>query len=278
VGVQRLPEWVTNRSGESKKTHEIKRLLRARGLHTVCESAMCPNMGECFARETATFLILGAHCTRHCAFCAVGHRRPTTVDPEEPAKIAEAARELNLKHVVITSVTRDDLPDGGSGHFVETICALRRELPHSTIEVLTPDFQGDRGAIRAVAEAGPDIFNHNVETVPRLYPAIRSSADYRRSLDLLLHVKGCAPELPTKSGLMVGLGENEDEVIAVMRDLRDVGCELLTIGQYLRPRRENVPVVEYVPKERFVEYERLGYELGFQMVMSEPLVRSSFRA
>jgi len=276
--LQRLPAWVTNRSGTSETTHKIKRILRSRGLHTVCESALCPNLGECFARETATFMILGDHCTRDCAFCAVGRDRPETVDREEPMKIAVTARELHLKHVVITSVSRDDLPDGGSGHFAETVRAVKEEVPGATVEILTPDFGGDREAIRVAAESGADIYNHNVETVPRLYSEIRSCADYRRSLDLLFHVKWCAPELPTKSGFMVGLGENPDEVVAVMRDLRDVGCEILTVGQYLRPRKKNVPVVEYVPQERFAEYERTGYELGFHVVMSGPLVRSSFHA
>ncbi|NOY53749.1 MAG: lipoyl synthase [Deltaproteobacteria bacterium] len=276
--VQRLPDWVTNRAGTSEATHQVKRILRAKGLHTVCESALCPNQGECFARETATFMILGDHCTRDCAFCAVGHERPGTLDAEEPMKIAAAVRELHLKHVVITSVTRDDLSDGGSLHFSETVRVVKSEVPGVTVEILTPDFGGDREAIRVAAVSGADIYNHNVETVPRLYPEVRSRADYRRSLDLLFYVKWCATELPTKSGFMLGFGEQPDEVISVMRDLRDVGCEILTIGQYLRPRKKNVPVVEYVPQERFAEYERIGYELGFQVVMSGPLVRSSFHA
>jgi len=278
MAVERLPAWVTNRAGTSEATHQVKRILRAKGLHTVCESALCPNQGECFARETATFMILGDHCTRDCAFCAVGHARPAIVDAEEPAKIAAAVRELHLKHVVITSVTRDDLPDGGSGHFAETVRVVKREAPGVTVEILTPDFGGDREAIRRAAVSGADIYNHNVETVPRLYPEVRSQADYRRSLDLLFQVKWCAPEVPTKSGFMLGFGEEPDEVVSLMRDLRDVGCEILTIGQYLRPRKKNVPVVEYVPQERFAEYERIGYELGFPVVMSGPLVRSSFHA
>lgn len=278
MAVQRLPAWAINRSGTSETTHRIKRILRSKGLHTVCESALCPNLGECFARETATFMILGDHCTRECSFCAVGYSHPETVDIEEPVKITATVRELHLKHVVITSVTRDDLPDGGSAHFAETVRAVKRGVPDVTVEILTPDFGGDREAIRVAAESGPDIYNHNVETVPRLYPEIRSHADYRRSLDLLFHVKWCAPELPTKSGFMLGFGENSDEVVSVMRDLRDVGCEVLTVGQYLRPRKKNVPVVEYVSQDRFTEYERIGYELGFQLVMSGPLVRSSFHA
>ncbi len=275
---QRLPEWVTNRRRDPDSIHEIKRMLRGKKLHTVCESAMCPNLGECFSRKTATFMILGNNCTRDCAFCAVGHEQPGPVDPEEPQKIMEAARELGLHHAVITSVTRDDLPDGGSRQFAACIDCLREEVDGATIEVLTPDFQGDREAIQCVVEAGPDIYNHNLETVQRLYPKVRSSAHYQRSLDLLFHVKWCSPKLLTKSGIMVGLGEREDEVIAVLRDLRDVGCDLVTIGQYLRPRKKNLAVQEYIPVEQFKRYEQIGTELGFQQVMSGPLVRSSFHA
>jgi len=223
-------------------------------------------------------MILGDACTRDCAFCAVAHTAPKPVDSEEPAGIVAAVRELGLRHVVITSVTRDDLPDSGSGQFAETIHRLRREVPEVTIEVLTPDFHGDREAIERVVSAGPDIYNHNLETVPRLYPKVRSLADYRGSLDLLLYVKWCRSDLLTKSGIMVGLGETEDEMIALMRDLREVGCDILTVGQYLRPGKENIPVVEYLPEERFADYERIAYDLGFRMVMSGPLVRSSFHA
>ena len=275
---QRLPEWVSKGSGDGEAVHRIKKLLRARKLHTVCESALCPNLGECFSRNTATFMILGNECTRACGFCAVGSDVPGDVDPEEPKRIAQAARELGLKHIVITSVTRDDLADGGSAQFAETIRVVRDRMPESTIEVLTPDFQGDRDAIRTVVEAGPNIYNHNLETVPRLYTEVRSLADYRRSLDLLFYVKWCNKDLLTKSGMMLGLGETRDEVISVMRDLKDVSCDLLTIGQYLRPRKENIPVVSYVSVDQFVEYEEIGREMGFLQIMSGPLVSSSFHA
>jgi lipoic acid synthetase len=278
MSTQRLPTWVTNRNGDAVSMHRIKRMLREKKLHTVCESAKCPNLGECFTRDTATFMILGNHCTRACGFCAVGHSRPGPLDPEEPQRIVEAARSLRLRHIVITSVTRDDLPDGGSRHFAETVRCLRREIPDASIEVLTPDFRGDPEAIRSVVEAGPDVYNHNLETVSRLYPEVRSSADYRMSLDVLSRVKQLDSRLLTKSGMMVGLGETEDEVIEAMRDLRDMGCDLFTIGQYLRPRKGNLPVVEYIPEEKFAQYERIGYELGFRRVMSGPLVRSSFHA
>lgn len=275
---ERLPRWVAGVRGDPARIRAIKRLLRSNGLHTVCESARCPNLGECFSQRTATFMILGNDCTRKCAFCAVGHGEPAVVDPGEPLRITEAAGELGLRHVVVTSVTRDDLPDGGSGHFAETIRCLRAGYSEATIEVLTPDFRGDGSAVRRVSEAGPDIYNHNVETVPRLYSRVRPAANYRRSLELLLLVKRCRPELKTKSGIMVGLGETREEVISVMQDLRGVGCDLLTVGQYLRPGKRNLPVVEYLPKERFTEYAQIGYASGFRQVMSGPLVRSSFHA
>ncbi len=256
----------------------MKRLLRKRGLHTVCESARCPNLGECFARDTATFMILGDACTRRCGFCAVLHQTPVPVDRNEPAQIVQAVGELGLKHVVITSVTRDDLPDGGSAHFAETVRRLRQEVPSVTIEVLTPDFGGRPEAIDGVLAAGPDIYNHNLETVPRLYPTVRGGADYDRSLALLAQVKRSRVGCLTKSGIMVGLGETSDEVAAVMGDLRAVGCDVLTVGQYLRPRKENLPVVEYVSPEQFEAYERIAAALGFSVVLAGPLVRSSFRA
>jgi len=275
---KRLPEWVRNRRGDPDSIRRIKRMLRGMNLHTVCESALCPNLGECFSRNTATFMILGNRCTRRCAFCAVEHEQPLPLDHGEPERVAAAAKEMGLKHVVVTSVTRDDLPDGGSAQFAETIRCLRAGIPDATIEALTPDFQGNQEAIRCAAEAGPDIYNHNIETAPRLYPTVRSSADYRRSLDLIRRVKVYRQDLSTKSGIMVGLGETGDEVVAVMRDLRDMECDLLTVGQYLQPGKANLPVAEYIPEERFAEYERIGYELGFRQVMSGPLVRSSYHA
>ncbi len=276
--IKRLPPWVTTRAGNAEATHRMKRLLRKRGLHTVCESARCPNLGECFARHTATFMILGDACTRRCGFCAVAHDAPSPVEREEPAQIVRAVRELRLKHVVITSVTRDDLPDGGSAHFAETVRRLRREVSAVTIEVLTPDFGGRSEDIGRVVAAGPDIYNHNLETVPRLYPTVRVRGDYARSLALLAQVKGSGAGCLTKSGIMVGLGETSEEVAAVMGDLRAVGCDVVTVGQYLRPRKENLPVSEYVSPEQFEAYERMGIALGFSVVLAGPLVRSSFRA
>ncbi len=276
--IKRLPPWVTTRAGSAEAAHRMKRLLRKRGLHTVCESARCPNQGECFSRDTATFMILGDACTRRCGFCAVSHEAPAPVDRQEPAQVVEAVRELRLKHVVITSVTRDDLRDGGSAHFAETVHLLRRDVPAVSIEVLTPDFSGRSEAIARVVAAGPDIYNHNLETVPRLYPTVRAQADYARSLALLAQVKQSGAGCLTKSGIMVGLGERSEEVAAVMADLRAVGCDVITVGQYLRARKENLPVCEYVPPRQFEFYKRMGIAVGFSVVFAGPLVRSSFRA
>jgi len=271
----RHPEWIkVNLSG----THETKRVLRRYGVNTVCEEARCPNIGKCFRKNTATFMILGDRCTRRCGFCAVNSSRPLPPDPEEPLRVAEAAHALGLDYVVITSVTRDDLADGGASQFVRTIRELRNTIPDIRIEVLTPDFRGDLNALKAVVMERPDVFNHNVETVPRLYPEVRPGADYNRSLMLLEKVKEIDPELPTKSGIMVGLGETESEVLEVMRDLRDAGCELLTIGQYLQPKKENIPVVEYIRPEIFERYRDEGYRMGFKSVVSSPLARSSMDA
>jgi lipoic acid synthetase len=247
-------------------------------LNTVCESALCPNLGECFARRTATFMILGKVCTRNCRFCAVEGGQPELLDPEEPRRVAEAATRLGLKHVVVTSVTRDDLPDGGAGQFAATIQALREKLPYAIIEVLTPDFQGERKAIASVVEAQPHIFNHNVETVPRLYPRVRPEADYRRSLEVLRTVKELAPSIYTKSGLMVGLGETREEVEQVMADLREINCDILTIGQYLRPSPQHLEVKEFIPPEVFDYYAEAGRKMGFLYVASAPFVRSSYNA
>jgi lipoic acid synthetase len=275
---KRLPPWLRSRYSRSSEIHQVKSHLRKRGLHTVCESAMCPNIFECFSKPTATFMIMGDVCTRNCGFCAVAGGMPESLDPHEPVKIAQTARELALKHVVVTSVTRDDLPDGGALHFAATVRAIRDQAPQATVEVLTPDFGGDAEAIETVVRSGPHVFNHNLETVPRLYGRVRPQARYRCSLEVLRYAKELDGGLLTKSGLMVGLGEEESEVFQVMRDLREVGCDMLTIGQYLRPSREHLPVVEYIHPDRFERYGEMGEKLGFLHVASAPLVRSSFNA
>ncbi|CAG1064950.1 lipoyl synthase [uncultured bacterium] len=275
--MKRLPSWAKKTLGPLGALHEMKSILRKRNLHTVCESARCPNIGECFSKPTATFLILGDVCTRTCAFCSVDKRaRPLIVDPEEPMNIAVTAKELGLRHVVVTSVTRDDLPDGGAGHFALTIKAIRDNISRILIEVLTPDFRGNEGALSVVFEACPDIFNHNLETVPSLYSLVRPQADYRRSLVVLAASKRAG--LITKSGIMVGLGETPSEVREVLKDLKDAGCDAVTIGQYLRPTRENLEVREYIEPEVFKEYEEFGKALGLRHVYSGPFVRSSYNA
>lgn len=254
-------------------------LLTSLNLHTVCQSAHCPNRGECFSSRRATFMILGNICTRNCRFCAVEGGQTLSLDPEEPGRVAEASSRLGLRHVVITSVTRDDLPDGGARHFRDTILEVYRLLPQATVEVLTPDFQGSLSSLKLIVfEGHPRIFNHNLETVPRLYPGVRPEADYRRSLDVLRMVKELDGGIYTKSGLMVGLGESKDEVIRVMKDLRSVNCNLLTIGQYLSPSRNHLPVEEFILPEVFEEYGRAGEEMGFLSVASSPFVRSSYNA
>ena len=274
---RRVPPWARKKYniGELAK---VKAELRGLGLHTVCESARCPNIGECFKKPTATFMILGDTCTRACRFCSVGKGRPLPPDPDEPRNIAEAVRKLGLKHAVITSVTRDDLPDGGAGHFAAVVRLLREELPGLIIEVLTPDFKGSEDSLRSVIEAGPHIFNHNLETVPRLYKTVRPQAIYERSLAVLRKAKELDSKVYTKSGIMVGLGETEDEVLALMRDLREAGCGLLTIGQYLRPMKENIEVAEYVLPEVFERYAEAGRAMGFVSVAASPFVRSSYNA
>ncbi len=253
-------------------------LLADLELHTVCQEARCPNLAECFGAGTATFLILGDRCTRACRFCAVGHGPPQPLDEAEPERVAEAAFRLGLQHVVITSVTRDDLPDGGAGAFAATIRAVRRRLPDACVEVLIPDFGGSNAALEEVVNARPDVLNHNLETVPRLYPLVRPRADYRRSLSVLAQTKALAPQIVTKSGLMVGLGERVSEVMQVMADLRAVGCDLLTIGQYLQPTERQLPVARFIPPEEFDGYRETGEAMGFAGVAAGPLVRSSHQA
>jgi len=257
---------------------QLKQLVEDLQLHTVCESAACPNIGDCWNRRTATFMILGNVCTRRCGFCAVQKGGPLPVDYDEPRRVAEACAALGLKFAVITSVNRDDRKDGGAELFALTIHAIRERIPGCGVEVLVPDFQGSHAAMDLVLEAAPDILNHNTETVPRLYRQVRLGARYERSLDMLAYVKTAAPNTPTKSGLMLGLGETLDEVAAVMRDLRASKVDILTLGQYLRPSAKHLPIIRYVPVEEFDELKRLGYEMGFRHVESGPLVRSSFHA
>ncbi|MBZ0157221.1 MAG: lipoyl synthase [Alphaproteobacteria bacterium] len=271
----RLPEWIRTKA---TGLHSTKNLLRTHRLSTVCEEARCPNQGACFAKPTATFMILGDRCTRDCAFCSVSSGAPSAVDPHEPERVAEAAAELGLRYVVVTSVTRDDLPDGGAAQFASTIRAIRRRLPDARVEVLIPDFKGDREALRVVLAAEPDVFNHNMETVKRLYPLVRPQADYARSLGVLRDAKELAPSLRTKSGLMLGFGETVEELKELFGDLRSAGCTMLTIGQYLRPTKKNLPVVEYIKPEIFEELKELALVSGFDFVASGPLVRSSMNA
>jgi lipoyl synthase len=271
----RLPEWVRKPRTDFGSLHHLKSDLRRRGLHTVCESARCPNIHECFSRGAATFMILGDGCTRACGFCAVPKGRPP-LDPNEPENVARMAAEMKLRYVVITSVNRDDLADGGSRHFAETVCAVRRTLPEARVEVLTPDFRGDLAAVERVLIAGPDVFNHNVETVPRLYRRVRPQADYRQSLRVLEFARERGAL--TKSGFMVGLGETAEEVHALLRDLRQAGTQIVTIGQYLQPTRRNLPVAAYIEPRAFEAYREYGLRLGFDMVFSGPLVRSSYMA
>jgi lipoic acid synthetase len=252
--------------------------MRDLGLHTVCEEAQCPNIGECWHHGTATFMILGEVCTRACAYCAVSHGRPAAADPGEAARVGRAIETLGLTYVVITSVDRDDLPDGGAGIFADTISETRARRPECRIEVLIPDFQGKETSLHTVLDARPDVLNHNVETVPRLYRMARSGGRYSRTIELLDRSRRYAPEIPTKTGLMVGLGEEHDELVATFKDLRGAGCQILTIGQYLRPSSEHAPMVRYYHPDEFRELKRIALELGFVHVESGPLVRSSYHA
>lgn len=272
------PDWLTLRAFDPEALSSIKRLLDGNNLHTVCEDAACPNIGECFAGKTCTFMILGNICTRNCSFCAVAHGRPHDPDPDEPRKVAAAARKLGLRHVVVTSVTRDDLEDGGAGHFAATINALHALHSRTTVEVLIPDFQGRDECLGKVIGAKPDVINHNMETVPRLYSSVRPQARYERSLEVLGRVHEFGGGIISKSGLMLGLGEKKDEIIGVMKDLRTVHCDVLTLGQYLSPSSDHHPVAEYVSPAAFKEMEDIGYELGFVKVYAGPLVRSSYHA
>jgi len=274
------PSWIRAKTGNSNgRFGEIKRLLREQSLHTVCEEAACPNIGECFGRGTATFMILGDLCTRRCPFCDVGHGKPLPPDPDEPHKLAESVARLGLKYVVITSVNRDDLSDGGAQHFVSVVRSVRELSPATRIEILVPDFRGCiQTAIDILGDALPDVLNHNVESVPRLYRAVRPGADYGHSLKLLRTFKASYPQVTTKSGLMVGLGEDDDEVIAVMADLRTHMVDMLTVGQYLAPSPYHLPVVRYALPERFAHFEQEALAMGFIAAACGPMVRSSYWA
>lgn len=273
----RLPVWIAERKLHLGRLREVRQVVRAGGLHTVCDEARCPNRGECFSRRTATFLIMGDTCTRSCRYCSIAHGKPRPLDPEEPFRLAQAARELGLRHVVVTSVDRDDLPDGGAAHFARVIAALRELDPPVKVEVLTPDFRGLVSAVDTVVEAGPDVYNHNVETVPRLYPQVRRQGRYPWALTVLARVAERAPHMVRKSGLMVGLGETREEVEQVLRDLHSVRCQVVTIGQYLQPTAQQAPVVRYWHPEEFQELEEYGKSLGLE-VIAGPFVRSSYNA
>lgn len=275
----RKPPWIRVRFPADPGISRIKAILRKRGLASVCEEASCPNLPECFSHGTATFMIMGDICTRRCPFCDVAHGRPRALDPDEPRQLAEAVAEMRLKYVVVTSVDRDDLPDSGAAHFARCIAAIRGGAPEAGIEILVPDFRGRKGqALAALAQTPPDVFNHNLETVPRLYREARPGASYAWSLALLAEYKAAKPEVPTKSGLMLGLGETLEEVIQVMRDLRAHQVEMLTLGQYLQPSRAHLPVKRFVPPADFTRLARVARSLGFAQVASAPLVRSSYQA
>ncbi|MBI3546448.1 MAG: lipoyl synthase [Gammaproteobacteria bacterium] len=275
----RKPAWIRAKSPTHPEVGRLKALLRAHELHTVCEEASCPNLGECFSHGTATFMIMGRLCTRRCPFCDVAHGRPLALDPNEPEHLARAIAEMKLKFVVITSVDRDDLRDGGAAHFAACIGAVRQHTPSTSIEILVPDFRGRLDvALDILSTALPNVFNHNLETVPRLYRAARPGSDYQHSLDLLRRFKQRHPETPTKSGLMVGLGETNEEIIQVMQDLRAHGCDLLTIGQYLQPSRHHLPVQRFVTPDEFTQFARAAEAMGFRNVASGPMVRSSYHA
>jgi len=279
----RLPEWLGKDVLLSDSSRKVHALIQEFNLNTVCQSARCPNKNECFSNGTATFMILGNICTRGCTFCSVPKGRPELGDEswemrEEPRNVAQAAKILGLNHIVITSVNRDDLPDQGASHFAKTIYELRKEIPNAIIEVLTPDFRGDKNCIKTVALANPDIYNHNLETIPRLYKKVRPGAIYNRSLELISYVKSLNPNIITKSGIMLGLGEEKEEVIKVMEDLSKNGCDYFTLGQYMMPTRNSYQVFRYLDPHEFDEYKEIGLKIGFKKVFSGPLVRSSYHA
>ena len=274
----RKPPWLKVQAPGGSNYLRLKNLMRELDLHTVCEEAHCPNVGECWQHGTATFMILGDVCTRNCAYCAVAHGRPPKFDPAEPERVAQAAAQMNLQHVVLTSVDRDDLPDFGAWAFAETIRQIKDRVPGCSVEVLVPDFQGRESSIRTVLDANPDIYNHNTETVPRLYKKCRPGGRYNRVMDIFTTSKRIAPNIPTKTGIILGMGETIEEVIATMRDLREVDVDILTLGQYLRPSADHIPIDRYVTPEEFAQLKREGMAMGFRHVESGPLVRSSYHA
>ncbi len=276
--IQKKPSWLKKRLPSGSEYGKIAALIGDSQLHTVCQEAKCPNIWECFSCKTATFLMMGPRCTRNCRFCAVAQGPSSPPDPEEPLRVAEAAHQMGLRYVVITSVTRDDLPDGGAGMFAETVAAVRKKIPDARIELLIPDFQGNAAALRTVMDAGPDVLNHNIETVQRLYPSVRPQAAYGRSLELLRRVKTYCPEIPTKSGLMLGLGEKTEEIRETLKDIFEAGCSILTLGQYLQPSKEHLPVERFVEPEEFEEWRQIALDTGFRQVASGPFVRSSYHA
>ena len=275
---QRLPEWVRRTVLNTDENRQVRSILKEQKLNTICESGRCPNKGECWARGTATYLLMGPLCTRTCKFCSVNKGMPEALDADEPQRVAEASRKMGLRHVVLTSVNRDDLPDQGSNHFARTINALKELIPDVNVEVLTPDFQGREDCVATVLAANPVVFNHNIETVPRLYRKVRPGSKYDRSLKVLEIAKKLRPDIPTKSGIMLGLGETREEILEVLRDMRAIDVDFLTLGQYLRPSREQLPVQRYVTPEEFDQLGAEAWKLGFKMVHSGPLVRSSYHA
>ena len=278
MGNEKKPPWLKKRLPPFQDIQKVRSILEQTDLHTVCEEARCPNLGECFSTGTSTFLILGRVCTRDCGFCAVERGIPVPPDETEPEKVAQAVQKMGLQYVVITSVTRDDLPDGGASLFAKTIQTIRVLDPKIKVEVLIPDFQGNPNSLNTVLKEGPYVLNHNIETISRLYPRVRPQADYSRSLNLLKSSKKSHPYILTKLGFMLGLGETKEEILELLRDLREVGCDFLTVGQYLQPHPDRLPVVRFVLQEEFEEYKRLGEEMGFKAIASGPFVRSSFHA
>ena len=275
---QHKPRWLKKRLPTGPEYEKVKKLIGKDRLHTVCQEAKCPNMWECFSQHTATFLIMGSRCTRNCRFCSVAQGPAEPPDPAEPERVAAAARQMGLRYVVITSVTRDDLVDGGAAFFAETIEAVHRRIPSAKVEVLIPDFQGNAGALQVVLEAHPDVLNHNIETVPRLYTIVRPQAKYERSLQLMSRVQKYEPGLPIKSGMMLGLGESSEEIRSTLKDLIDAGCRILTLGQYLQPSKAHLPVERFVTPEEFEQWRQIAIETGFSEVASGPFVRSSYHA
>ncbi|SET07730.1 lipoic acid synthetase [Natronincola peptidivorans] len=276
--IKNRPPWLRKKAPNQESLNAMEKMLKSLSLHTVCEGADCPNIGECFENQTATFMILGKTCTRNCRFCAVSKESPEKLDEKEPQNVAIAVEKLGLKHVVITSVTRDDLLDGGAGHFAKTINEIKNLNKGITIEVLIPDFAGNLQALKEIIKAKPEIINHNLETVPSLYQQVRPQADYQRSLSILKAVKDIDGSIVIKTGIMLGLGEKEEEIIRVMEDLIKINCDILTLGQYLQPTKEHIEVVEYIPPEKFDDYKERALNMGFKYVASGPFVRSSYNA